>query len=73
MFIQKDNLIIEINTGEVYFNLNELPKNIQLNNCTKINDVKKFIESHVNYCNTYISNNIYKPYLDRLNELKNIL
>jgi len=73
MFTQKDNLIIDINTGEIYFNINELPKSIQLNQCTFISDVKKFVQSHIAYCNTYFKNNIHIPYLNRLNELKNIL
>ncbi len=71
--IKENNLIIDSDSGEVFFNLNNLPKQIQLNQCTFINDCKKFVESHIAYVNTYSQNNIKIPYLNRLIELKNLL
>ena len=71
--IKENDFIIDSDTGEVFFDLNNLPKSIQLNQCTFINNCRKFIESHLSYINTYQKTNIKTPYLNRLIELKNLL
>jgi hypothetical protein len=71
--IKENDIIIDSDTGEIFFDLNNLPKSIQLNQCTFINDCRKFVESHLAYVNTYKKSNIKIPYLNRLIELKNLL
>jgi hypothetical protein len=71
--IKENDLIIDSDSGELYFNLNNLPKSIQLNQCTFISDCRKFIESHFEYIKTYSKIKIKNPYLSRLIELKNKL
>ena len=73
MLIKENDLIIDSDSGELYFDLNNLPKSIQLNQCTFISDCRKFIESHFAYVDTYSKNDIKLPYLNRLIELKNKL
>lgn len=71
--IRQDQFIIDSETGELYFNLNNLPKEIYLNKATLITDCRKFIESHLAFINTYEKTGIKVPYLDRLIQLKNLL
>lgn len=71
--VKENDLIIDSDSGELYFDLNNLPKSIQLNQCTFISDCKKFIESHFAYVNTYSKSDVRLPYLNRLIELKNKL
>ena len=71
--IKENDLIIDSDSGELYFDLNNLPKSIQLNQCTFISDCRMFIESHFAYINTYSKNSIKLSYLNRLIELKNKL
>lgn len=71
--IKENDLIIDSDNGELYFDLNNLPKSIQLNKCTFIADCRKFIESHFAYVNTYSKSDVRLPYLNRLIELKNKL
>ena len=47
-----------------------IPDQIQLNPHTKINDTKKFIESHLTVCNAQKENKTFEPYYNRLIELK---
>lgn len=71
--IKENDIIIDSDTGEIFFDLNSLPKSIQLNKSTFINNCRQFIESHLAYVNTYKKSNIKIPYLNRLIELKNLL
>lgn len=71
--IRQDQFIIDSDSGELYFDLNNLPKSIQLDHCTFISDCKKFVESHFAYITTYAKTDIKTPYLNRLIQLKNIL
>ena len=71
--IKENNFIIDLESGELYFDLNNLPKSIQLNKWTFIHNCRLFIESHFNYINTYQKSEIKTPYLNRLIELKNLL
>lgn len=71
--IKENDIIIDSDTGELFFDLNNLPKTIQLNQCTFISDCKKFVESHFSYITNYQKTNIKTPYLNRLIELKNLL
>ena len=71
--IRQDQFIIDSDSGEIYFDLKNLPKSIQLDQCTFISDCKKFVESHFAYITTYAKNDIKTPYLNRLIQLKNIL
>jgi hypothetical protein len=72
-FIKENDFIIDSETGELYFDLKNLPKSIQLDQCTFISDCKKFVESHFAYITTYAKTDIKTPYLNRLIQLKNIL
>ena len=72
-FIEKDNRIVYLETGEIIFNLNEIPKTIRLNKCSFISDVKRFIISHINSVNTYGFNKVGLAYFDRLIELENLI
>ena len=71
--IKENDFIIDLETGELFFDLNNLPKSIQLNQCTFINDCRKFVESHFSYVINSQKESIKKPYLNRLIELKNLL
>jgi hypothetical protein len=51
--INENDIIIDSDTGEMFFDLNSLPKSIQLNKSTFINNCRQFIESHLAYVNTY--------------------
>lgn len=51
----------------------DLPKEIRLNAWTMITDVKEFLASHLAILTKYNGNKRFKPYLERLNELKKII
>jgi hypothetical protein len=72
-FIIKNDSVIEYKSGVTYFKFSDLPKSIQLNKWTYINDVKKFVINHFNYVNTYMGTDIALPYFDRLIELQNLI
>jgi hypothetical protein len=57
-----------------YFNSITLPKEpIKLNACSYIKDVKLFIRTHLSTVEFNKGKELYLPYLERLNQLKNIL
>jgi hypothetical protein len=65
------NDIVEI---ESYFASIELPTHpVKLNNCTTITDVNLFIESHIATVRANNGNNNFLPYLNRLQELQQVL
>ncbi|MGX1025268.1 DUF6965 family protein [Psychroflexus sp. MBR-150] len=71
---KKDDWSKSITQLENYFDSVELPTNpIKFNQCSRIIDVSKFIESHLNTVKANNGNKTYKPYLNRLQELKEIL
>ena len=72
-FIIQDDLVIYQSTGELIFNLKELPAFIQLNRHTFISDVKSFVISHINSVNTYGYSQIGLAYYNRIEELENLL
>lgn len=72
-FIIQEDLVIYESTGELIFNLKELPSSIQLNRYTFIYDVKSFVISHINSVNTYGYSQIGLAYFNRLEELQNLL
>lgn len=51
----------------------ELPKEVRLDACTVITDVKRFVESHIAILKKYNGNKRFEPYLKRLNDLKSII
>jgi len=64
----------EIKELETFFANMELPTEpIQLNQCSIIQDSKLFIESHFAVINQNNGNYTFLPYLNRLQELKQIL
>ena len=71
---QPENWNSEITELEKFFNKTPLPAQaIKLNGCSTITDCTMFIRTHLN---TVIANNgkrIYLPYLNRLQELKQVL
>jgi hypothetical protein len=56
-----------------YFESIELPKTLQLNKSELITNVEKFIKSHLQVVLHNNNNNTYKPYLDRLEQVKTII
>lgn len=59
---------------ENYLNSIQLPtKPIKLDQCTTITDLPKFIDNHIAAYKTNLNNPTYKPYLQRLVKLVNIL
>ena len=58
---------------ETYFNSIDLPKEIRLTKQEYITDVSKFIRSHITIYKANEGKRKFKPYLDRLESLKQIL
>ena len=48
-------------------------RELVLDKCTKIVDLKKFTETHLQVLKSNSGNNSYKPYFDRLLKVYNIL
>jgi hypothetical protein len=64
----------QIDEFEKYFNGRQLPTEpVQLKPHIKINDVKKFIESHISTLRANDGNKYFIPYLDCLNDLRSYL
>jgi hypothetical protein len=64
----------DINVLEKYFSEIILPTHpIKLNNCSTINDCSLFIESHLATVKRNKGKNTFMPYLNRLEELKQVL
>jgi len=71
---KNENWSNEISELEIYYSENQMTKkSIKLNQCTKIIDVPKFIESHFAIVKANIGNKRYLPYFNRLQELKNLI
>ncbi|WP_288955751.1 DUF6371 domain-containing protein [uncultured Polaribacter sp.] len=71
---KKENWTVEIELLETFFKKYNLPnKEIRLNNSTVISNPQKFIDSHLAFVKANNGNNIYLPYLERLQKLKDIL
>ena len=58
---------------KTYFESAELPKTLELNKSQMISDVKKFIKSHLKVVFHNSDKKVYKPYLDRLEQVKTII
>ena len=64
----------EIKELEQFFRLATLPKGpISLNEHTKIVDPNKFIDSHFKIVKAQNGKPVYRPYFDRLEQLKSLL
>ena len=63
----------EIAEMEEFFKAVKLPDTIKLNVCSTITDPSLFIDSHLSIVKAQNGNLRYKPYMDRLIELKAIL
>lgn len=71
---QPENWEQAIQELETYFKIvNPYPINIKLNQGETINNVSKFITTHLAVANKYNGNITFKPYLNRLQELKMLL
>jgi hypothetical protein len=71
---QPKNWVTEITVLETHFNNIRIPSEpIKLNDWTTITNVSLFIENHLNTVKFYKGVKAFKPYLDRLTELKIIL
>lgn len=72
--ITKSDWLDEITELENYFQNNEYSKcTIKLNQCCNINDLNKFISSHISVLKANNGNSTFLPFLERLRELKYIL
>lgn len=60
---------MKLNKLKEYFSSIELPKELQLNNCTFIKDVHYMIDSHIAILESNRNNKIFIPYYNRLIEL----
>lgn len=70
----KSNWSIEISELEAYFAAVELPKQpIRLNQCTIISNVQLFIDSHLSTVKANNGRNVFLPYLNRLQTLKQFI
>ncbi|MDD3079704.1 MAG: DUF6371 domain-containing protein [Paludibacter sp.] len=70
----KQNWSVEISELENYFVAVELPAQpVRLNQCTVITNVPLFIESHLSTVKANNGRNVFLPYLQRLQTLKQIL
>lgn len=59
---------------ESFFQNTELPIiPIKLNQCSTIINIETFIETHINISKSHNGISVYKPYFDRLLQLKNLL
>lgn len=57
-----------------FLGINELPvEPIKLDKCNKIIDISLFIESHLSIIKAHNGEQIYLPYLNRLQKFKEIL
>ncbi len=64
----------EIEKLETYFSNRKLtPQPIPLNACSTILDVPQFVKSHLKIIKVHNGHATYRPYLDRLQELQNVL
>ena len=64
----------EIAEMEQFFKVAKLPSEpIRLDSCSTITNIPLFIESHLSIVKAQNGNLRYKPYMDRLIELKAIL
>ena len=61
---------MKINDLEKWFDNQELPNTFILNDFTTITDVKKFVNTHINFIKNYPDNKTFKPYYDRLIDFK---
>lgn len=59
---------------ESFFQAVKLPTEpIRFDTCTKITDIRKFIDCELSICKGQNGNPRFRPYLERLQELKQIL
>lgn len=71
-----NNMIQEedLNDMESFFNIVKLPAGpIKLDKCSTITDVSLFVGSHLSILKAQKGNARYRPYLDKLIELKHII
>lgn len=72
--IKPQNWSNDIAELENYFASIELPTQpVKLNQCSTITDCSKFIESHFATVKNYNGKRTFLPYLNRLQELKQVL
>lgn len=71
-----ENIIFKLSINEIerFFEITILPTGpIKLDECSNITDVSLFIKSHLDILKFQRDNLRYKPYLDRLIELKQVI
>jgi hypothetical protein len=69
-----ENWLPEIKDLEQFFKVVKLPTEpVKLDSCTRITDISKFIDCELSICKGQNGNPRFKPYLERLQELKRIL
>ena len=56
-----------LNEIEKYFETyNFIGKDVRINECTTVTDLKKFVQSHIRILRNNKGNKLYMPYYDRL-------
>ena len=67
--------MIPLQEIKTYLQNNEVPKTLQLDECTFISDTKTFITTNIEMLENNKGNKVFKPYYDRLlmfyNKVKN--
>jgi hypothetical protein len=64
----------EIAELESFFNSVQLPSDpIRLDKCSQVTDIRLFIKSHLSIVKGQNGNERYRPYLDRLNEIRDMI
>jgi hypothetical protein len=64
----------DIDSLQIFFNSIQLPQNpINLDQCSNILDLPKFISGHLAVLHTYNGNPVFLPYLNRLQKLQHLL
>jgi hypothetical protein len=59
--------------NKIFSSITLPPGPVKLDAATTINDVKKFIESHMAIARSHNGNRFFIPYMERLYQLKRIL
>lgn len=63
----------EINELEIFFAGKQLPEKVRINSWSLVVNTRLFLDSHFATIRRHNGKDIYKPYLERLQQLKNTI
>lgn len=58
---------------EDYFSSIQLPDTLRINQCTFANNLRKLVDSNIEYLKAHPGNKVYLPYYNQLVEIKKVL